>query len=199
MSATDGPDEIELARRLRPDPPGDSEPNDPSVLARERDRLLAAAVDAPGGPVAEWSPWQAPAIYPRLGYLDELAAIDFLTAAFGFRERREARMEHDSGVLAWLELGDGIVMVGRVNHDVHGVFSPLETGRSTCVLNVRVDDVDAHHARAVAAGARVTVPLGDALYGERRYEAEDPEGHRWHFGEPLEAVRRRTGATAPPD
>jgi uncharacterized glyoxalase superfamily protein PhnB len=136
--------------------------------------------------------WQPPSIYPRLGYEDELAAIEFLTRAFGFRERREARQEHTGwGVLAWLEYGDGVVMIGHVNHDVHKIFSPRESGKATCMLNVSVEDVDAHHERAVAEGALITMDLDDAFYGERRYEAEDPEGNRWHFGESLADVRRR--------
>jgi uncharacterized glyoxalase superfamily protein PhnB len=136
--------------------------------------------------------WRAPAIYPRLGYQDEVAAIEFLIRAFGFRERREARMSYpESGVLAWLEHGDGVVMVSRVNHEIHKIHSPKETGKATCMLNVQVDDVDAHYQRAVAEGAVITMELNDAFYGERRYEAEDPEGNRWHFAEPLAHVKRR--------
>lgn len=100
--------------------------------------------------------WRPPAIYPRLGDLDERAAVAFLIQAFDFRERREARREHDGH-------------------------------------NVTVDDVDAHFARAVAAGAVVTMELSDAFFGERRYEATDPEGNRWHFGEPLKRARARRG------
>ena len=29
----------------------------------------------------------------------------------------------------------------------------------------------------------ITMELQDAFYGERRYEATDLEGHRWHFAE----------------
>ena len=72
--------------------------------------------------------WKPPAIYPRLGYVDERAAIDFLVRAFGFRERVEARREHEGHVLAWLEHGDGVVMVGHVEHEIHGIHSPRETG-----------------------------------------------------------------------
>ncbi len=51
-------------------------------------------------------------------------------------------------------------------------------------LLVEVDDVDAHHARAVAAGATVIRPLEDTEEaGMRLYTAEDPEGHRWMFGQ----------------
>ncbi len=175
---------------LRPDLLLGAEPNDPWILARERDRLMSVAEHTT---LHERPAWHPPAIYPRLGYEDELAAIEFLTRAFGFVERREARMEHDTGVLAWLEHRDGVVMVGHVNHDVHKIHSPAENGIATCMLNVSVDDVDAHYERAQAEGALVTMELGDAFYGERRYEAEDPEGNRWHFGEPLDHVRRRTG------
>jgi uncharacterized glyoxalase superfamily protein PhnB len=53
-------------------------------------------------------------------------------------------------------------------------------------LLVEVDDVDAHHAQAVAAGATVIRPLEDEEgAGMRLYTAEDLEGHRWMFGQPL--------------
>ena len=188
---SDPHDPVERVRELRPDrQPGD-EANDPWILRAGRDRLMSMIEQHPVEPDTSWRP---PAIYPRLGYLDERAAIDFLVSAFGFVERREARREHDDGhVLAWLEHGDGVVMVGHVQHDVHGIYSPQETGVSTHMLNVVVDDVDAHCARAVAAGAVVTLALSDAFFGERRYECVDPEGNRWHFGEPLEQARARRG------
>jgi uncharacterized glyoxalase superfamily protein PhnB len=187
---TDERDPLEPLRRMRPDRSPADEPNDPWVLAERRDRLMSIIEQTTVEPHRGWHP---PAIYPRLGYLDERAAIEFLTRAFGFRERIEARREHDGHVLAWLEHGDGVVMVGHAQHDVHGIYSPREAGLATCMLNVTVDDVDAHHAIAVAAGAVVTLELSDAFFGERRYEAADPEGNRWHFGEPLASVQRRRG------
>jgi uncharacterized glyoxalase superfamily protein PhnB len=47
-----------------------------------------------------------------------------------------------------------------------------------------VDDVDAHHARARAAGATIAAPPEDQPYGDRSYRAVDPEGHRWIFAGP---------------
>jgi uncharacterized glyoxalase superfamily protein PhnB len=47
---------------------------------------------------------------------------------------------------------------------------------------VVVDDPDAHHDRAVAAGAEVVRPLADLDYGSRDYAARDPEGNLWSFG-----------------
>jgi uncharacterized glyoxalase superfamily protein PhnB len=50
-----------------------------------------------------------------------------------------------------------------------------------------VQDVDAHHARARAAGAEITTEPADQSYGARSYSATDPEGHVWHFQTPPEA------------
>ena len=189
-------DELDPVRRLRPDRPQPDEPNDPWVLAEERDRLMA--IIEPGQREPAWRHF--PSIYPRLAYDDEVAALEFLTRVFGFTERREARMEatDEWGMLAWLEYGDGVVMIGRADDSsraVHGLYSPRESGHSTCMINVAVDDVDAHYERARREGARIVMEIEDAFYGFRRYEALDSEGHRWHFTEPLAHVKERRGET----
>ena len=61
-------------------------------------------------------------------------------------------------------------------------------------MMVYVHDVDAHYRHALAQGADITMAIEDAFYGERRYEATDPEGHRWHFGERFGDVRARGGS-----
>jgi uncharacterized glyoxalase superfamily protein PhnB len=192
---TDERDPLEPLRELRPDRHSSTEPNDPWALAREKDRLMSvvepSTLESAAEPTAAWHP---PAIYPRLGYEDEWAAMEFLVRAFGFRERREARQEHADGhMLAWLEHKDGLLMVGHVQHGIHGIHSPREAGAATCMLMVTVDDVDAHYEHAVSEGVHITMELSDAFFGERRYEAEDIEGNRWHFGEPLDHVRLRLG------
>ena len=45
-----------------------------------------------------------------------------------------------------------------------------------------VDDADAHHDRAVAAGADVIYPLTDQDYGSHDYAVRDAEGFVWCFG-----------------
>ncbi|MBV8691945.1 MAG: VOC family protein [Actinobacteria bacterium] len=191
---SDETDPLRDVRELRPDllQPGDVV--DPGVLVNERSRLMSSIE----GAVAEkQSLWHAPSIYPRLAYDDERAALEFLTRAFGFVERREARMDGKSpedSVLAWLDFGDGVVMIGRTELEVHMINSPTHTGgKVTAMLNVRVDDIDAHYERAIAEGAQIVMEINDAFYGNRRYEALDPEGHRWHFYESLEHVKQRRG------
>ena len=116
---------------------------------------------------------------------------------FGFVEQREARLEFDGNHLCWLRCGTGVVMIGRANVEVHHIHSPLEAGLTTVMINVYVHDVDAHYATAVAEGATITMELDDAFFGERRYEATDLEGHRWHFGERFDDIPRGGREPAP--
>jgi uncharacterized glyoxalase superfamily protein PhnB len=180
-------DELDPLRRLRPDRVLPDEPVDPEVLARGKDQLMS---DITGVPVDE-PRRPTPSIYPRLAYRDELAALEFLVRAFGFTERRAARMEYPSGTLAWLEVGDGVVMIGRAGPEHHGLGSPLDVGGITSMVNVYIIDIDSHYERAVSEGARVVMGLEDMFWGDRRYEALDLEGHRWHFAERLADIRLR--------
>ncbi len=171
-------DDLDPLRRLRADDLLPADPPDLDVLAAERRRLLADITGStPDAPLA------TPSIYPRLAYRDEAAALEFLVRAFGFVERREARMEDPEGMLAWLEVGDGVVMIGRSGPQRHGLSSPADAGATTAMLMVHVDDVDAHHRRAAAEGAQVLSEPEDMVWGDRRYEALDLEGHRWHFAQ----------------
>lgn len=180
-------DDLDHLKRLRPDDLLPADPPDAERLAGERRRLLAEITGAPPD-----DPAPLPTVYPRLAYRDEWAALEFLVRAFGFRERREARMEHPDGMLAWLQLGDGVIMIGRSGTRRHGLTSPTDAGATTAMLMVYVQDLDAHHRRAVAEGAIIESEPEDMFWGDRRYEAFDPEGHRWHF-----AQRLRPDPTAP--
>ena len=106
-------DDLEPLRRARPDRLLPDDPPDPEILAREKARLMSA-ITGPDGAVVHR---RTPSIYPRLAYRDEVAALDFLTRAFGLVERRESRMEQPGGILAWLEIGDGVVMIGRAGQE----------------------------------------------------------------------------------
>ncbi len=48
-----------------------------------------------------------------------------------------------------------------------------------------VDDVDAMHARAVAAGHTPEAQPADAPWGERYFHLLDPDGHELSFARPL--------------
>jgi uncharacterized glyoxalase superfamily protein PhnB len=120
-------------------------------------------------------------VYPSLTYDDAPAAIDWLCRAFGFTRRYVVpgpggRIEHSE-----LSHGTGVVMVGSPKPDDRRV-GPRHAGASSQALSVCVADPDAHHAKAVAAGAEVVRPLQTEDYGARGYMARDPGGHLWYFG-----------------
>jgi uncharacterized glyoxalase superfamily protein PhnB len=123
-------------------------------------------------------------ITPMLSYRDAPAALAFLVEAFGFEERFRMDMPDGSVGHAELALGDAVVTLAS-EWQAGGVVSPLRLAAVHAQLHVLVDDVDAHFARARAAGATIATEPADQDYGERSYRAIDPEGHRWIFGAPL--------------
>lgn len=183
-------DDFDALRELRPDRQGREDPAEPMVFAREKERLMSTIGDTR---TEAHRDLQMPDIFPRLAYEDERAALDYLVRVFQLEEIREARMEFEDHILAWLRVGDGVIMIGRANADVHRIHSPRTIGNTTVQMMVYVDNVDTHYAHAQGAGADVTMELNDAFYGERRYEATDPEGHRWHFAERFAHIKARGG------
>jgi uncharacterized glyoxalase superfamily protein PhnB len=132
-------------------------------------------------------------IVPFVGYEDAAAAIVWLERAFGFREKRDQRYEEDGTIThAELELNGAAIYLSAPA----GYASPRTLREESDAarrsndnpwvidgLFVQVDDVDAHHARAAAAGATILREPEEPGIGFRVYTAEDPEGHRWMFGQ----------------
>jgi PhnB protein len=184
-------EDFDHLRELRPDRVRPAEPPEPTVFAREKERLMST-IDSTRSSSA--TVLRVPDIYPRLAYEDELAALDYLERVFQFTEIREARTVTDASTLAWLRVGDGVVMIGHANAEIHRIHSPRTVGNTTVQMMVHVRDIDAHYARAVDEGADITMEIEDTFYGERVYEATDLEGHRWHFGERHGDIKARGGS-----
>jgi uncharacterized glyoxalase superfamily protein PhnB len=131
----------------------------------------------------------APRIYPTLRYDDAAAAIRFLGDAFGF-SIQELTSGSDGGIDHALAAYDnGLVMVSS-RRPGSGLFD-----HGTTCLYVAVDDPDAHHHRARAAGAEIVMELTDQPYGSREYAARDPEGNVWAFGTYRPAAELRAHST----
>jgi uncharacterized glyoxalase superfamily protein PhnB len=113
----------------------------------------------------------ASTVIPVLRYDDVPAAVEWLCETFGFAERWRA-----GGHRAQLAVGDGCVVVARG-----------EPGGGGSVM-VRVEDVDAHFARAKERGARVLDEPTEFPYGERQYNVQDPAGHVWTFSQSVADV-----------
>ena len=135
-------------------------------------------------------------LVPFLGYEDAAAAIDWLCAAFGATENAETRRVAADGTIGHAELdieGSTIFLAtpsGYVGSRRHRERCEIEREMHDSLwvvdgLFVEVEDVDAHHARAVEAGATVIRGLDEPGVGYRLYTAEDLEGHRWMFGQRL--------------
>lgn len=196
MSQSGEFDELDLVRRLRPDRVEPADPGDPAVYSQHKERLMSTIESER----EDTTVLATPDVYPRLAYRDERAAVEYLTRVFQLVENREARMESgpNDHILAWLQIGTGVVMVGHANTDVHLIHSPQDAGLTTVMLNVYVPDVDAHYEHAQREGADITVELRDAFWGERTYEARDLEGHQWHFAERFADIRARHGREPEP-
>lgn len=123
---------------------------------------------------------QVQTVTPYLLYEDAAAALEFLQRAFGFEEIR--RMEAPDGRVSHAEMriGGGEVHLGQPDEPT----SPRSLGGTPVLLYVVVDDVDAHFARARTEGAEIIDEPADQHYGDRRYAAQDPEGHVWYFAQP---------------
>ena len=142
-----------------------------------------------------------PSVIPMLSYEDGVAALDWLSRAFGFRQR--ARMLGPDGRLGHgeLEYDGGVVMLATPTPD----YQSPRRHRESCdaakrwskvpfVIDgvlVNVADVDAHFERARAAGARILSKPESVGMGLRHYRAEDLEGHRWMFAQEVADGDRR--------
>ncbi len=105
-------------------------------------------------------------------------AIEFYKKAFGAVET--GRLAGPQGKLlhARIRIGDSDVMLVDEFPD-WGSFGPHSLKGSPVALHLYVEDADAFFACAVAAGAKVTMPLDDMFWGDRYGTLEDPFGHRW--------------------
>jgi uncharacterized glyoxalase superfamily protein PhnB len=132
-------------------------------------------------------------ITPYMLYEDVDAAMEFLARAFGFEEilrhtSAEGYVNH-----AEMRLGDDVIYLGDPGDEYR---NPGKLGGPTVLVGVSdLEDVDALCERARAAGAQEPT---DQAYGERRFGAADPEGHHWHFSQPIAGVKPEDwGATTP--
>ncbi|MFB0628132.1 VOC family protein [Streptomyces sp. AB3(2024)] len=121
-----------------------------------------------------------PTVFPTLLYRDAKAAIRQLTEAFGFTQ--VAVYEGDDGAVMHAELayGNGAVMLGSKGRG--GAFDKAMEGAGPSGVYLVVDDVDAHHRRAVEHGVEILMEPTDQDYGSRDYMARDAEGNVWSFG-----------------
>ena len=119
-----------------------------------------------------------PNIFPTLKYKDGPAAVEWLTRVLGFVEEMVVPGPSNTVTHAELRLGAGTIMLGSMRpQDKDNPWATEPLG-----IYVYVEDVEAHHDRAKAAGAEIVRPLQVTEYGSWEYSVRDLEGHLWSFG-----------------
>lgn len=107
--------------------------------------------------------------------------IEFLKPAFGAEEVAVYREEPTGPVVhAKIRIGDSVVEMG----EAHGPFQPMPT-----MFFLYVDDTDAWHKRALAAGAKSLNEPKDQPYGDRVGGVTDPFGNTWYLASPVQHAR----------
>ena len=113
-------------------------------------------------------------------------AIDFYARAFGAQEKaRQAEENGERLMHAALVINGDFVLL-------HDDFPEYRGGEpapepASAVFHLAVDDADAWWARAVEAGAEVTMPLADQFWGDRYGHLKDPFGYTWSIGAPIKS------------
>jgi uncharacterized glyoxalase superfamily protein PhnB len=116
-------------------------------------------------------------VFPALRYENAAAALEWLTKTFGFEKHFVVPGDRGAVAHAQLTTGAGMIMLGSGSGEEGNAWDTVAQG-----VYVRVEDVDAHYARAKAAGAEIVRELQNTDYGSREYSVRDPEGHLWSFG-----------------
>jgi len=126
-------------------------------------------------------------VTPHLVCAGAADAIEFYKKAFNAKEM--ARMPGPQGKLihACLRIGDSPVMLVD-EFPEWGALGPKSRGGSSVTIHLQVQDVDAVLAQAVAAGAKITMPVADMFWGDRYGKVEDPFGHSWSVATHLRDV-----------
>jgi uncharacterized glyoxalase superfamily protein PhnB len=120
-------------------------------------------------------------VTPHLVCAGAAQAIEFYKKAFGATE--EGRMPGPDGKLmhAMIRIGDSAIMLADEMPE-WGSLGPKALKGSPVTIHLYVDDADAFAQRAVAAGAKITMPVADQFWGDRYGKLEDPFGHHWSVG-----------------
>jgi PhnB protein len=128
---------------------------------------------------------------PELIVRGGTAALDFYKSVFGAEEMHRMMVP-----------GGQKLMHGELTLDGHKFFvcdefpaseggtckSPATLGGTGVRITLLVDDADGTVARAVAAGARISMPVQDMFWGGRYGKIVDPFGHEWGINQQLKEL-----------
>ena len=117
-------------------------------------------------------------VTPQLVCASAADAIEFYKKAFNATETARLPGEQGKIMHAMIRIGDSPVMIVDEFPEWKSL-GPKALKGTPVTIHLYVEDVDAFFKRAVAAGAKVTMPVDDMFWGDRYGQLEDPFGHRW--------------------
>ena len=117
-------------------------------------------------------------VTPHLICAGAADAIEFYKKAFNAVELGRVPGPQGKLLHALIRIGDSTVMLVDEFPDWHS-FGPKSLKGSPVTIHLYVRAVDAFFKQAVAAGAKITMPLEDTFWGDRYGKLEDPFGHQW--------------------
>ena len=134
-------------------------------------------------------------VTPQLVCARAAEALEFYKKAFGAKE--EARMPGPGGKImhSVIRVGGAAIFVVDENPE-WGALGPRMLKGSPVTVHLYVEDADAFVARAVKAGAKLTMPVSDQFWGDRYGQFEDPYGHHWSVGTHVRDVSEKEMAEA---
>lgn len=109
--------------------------------------------------------------YPVLMVEDVRATADFWTRHFSFRPLFET-----DWYVHLQSSNDPRVNLAVLRGDHETIPSAGRGRASGMLINFEVEDVDAVHARLVAEGLPILLPLRDEDFGQRHFITQDPNG-----------------------
>lgn len=125
-------------------------------------------------------------VTPYLTCKNAAQAIDYYKSVFGATEA--VCMKSPDGKIghAELKIGDSFIFV---SDEFPGMNSaPTRGVKNACGIFLYVENVDDIFNRAVAAGAKVDMPLDNQFWGDRYGKLTDPFGHQWGVAQHVEDV-----------
>ena len=119
---------------------------------------------------ARWVPKGFHTITPNIVVDNAEQAVVFLKKAFGAVENYRLTMSNGKIAHCELKLGDSALNLGESMEGwpAHGL-----------IAQIYVEDSDELFNRAVAAGAKVIMPMTDMFFGSREGRIADPFGNVW--------------------
>lgn len=125
-------------------------------------------------------------IVPHLVVTDAQGALSFYQRAFGAKLLFRSPSPSGVGEHLHLKIWGSLIQVSteepaQRRERVEGALlaSPETLSGSTCVFQVRVEDVDAAYQHAIDEGASPAWPPVDMFWGDRYGWIRDPFGHIW--------------------